>query len=397
MKNYIANNLWVIARYSFGFLTGFLTSVLFTRIGGVELYGRYQYVLSVAGVFSAASLPGLNLASIKSVANNSSKEVFKAVKISFFGSLAGAALLACYAFIKHSDSSLLPGLYVASIFFPFYYSFNSWYVLYEGKFLFKEAGLRVIISGFFTALFLALGIFFGLSIEGLIGIYFGVASFFGAYYLLEVKRNIGSNVKEKLDLKLGLKMTFQKFSLSLVDNLPVLIMVHFFTFATVAIYQVSILWLNSILGLLAALSATYLPKLFRKNQELKVDLKIQIVIACSLWIILIIISRLVFLPIYGLKLKEGLRLLTWLSPVILIYPIKTYLVSVLITKGDIMYTTLVQMVSIILSASAFWWAKSWGFIAASVIYYYSINLLIILFAVLRNRFIKNRLNFLRGE
>ena len=58
-----------------------------------EVFGEYQFVLSVLAIISILSIPGLNISLIRSVARGYEGDYKKVVKVSFKWSLLGVPVL----------------------------------------------------------------------------------------------------------------------------------------------------------------------------------------------------------------------------------------------------------------------------------------------------------------
>ncbi len=62
------SGFWLMSNQVVGAFIGFLTSIIFARYLSKEVFGTYRYILSIAGVFAAFSLTGMNAAVTRATA-----------------------------------------------------------------------------------------------------------------------------------------------------------------------------------------------------------------------------------------------------------------------------------------------------------------------------------------
>ncbi|MDP1833391.1 MAG: oligosaccharide flippase family protein [Candidatus Moranbacteria bacterium] len=153
---FVKNGFWVAVRQGIGMVSGLALSVAFARLATQEVFGQYQFVLSVLSVVSIVSIPGFNTAITQSVARGYDGEYKKVVRMSFFWSLLGTPILLLiggYYYIYQSHP-LGVAFMIASVFFPFFYAPNTWDAFLQGKGRFdvsaRFGSIQSIISSIVT-------------------------------------------------------------------------------------------------------------------------------------------------------------------------------------------------------------------------------------------------------
>lgn len=63
-----------------GTIAGLLVTILFTRLSTKEIYGQYNYVLSIVGFLSLFTLPGIATSIINSIAKNCQGDFVRGTK-----------------------------------------------------------------------------------------------------------------------------------------------------------------------------------------------------------------------------------------------------------------------------------------------------------------------------
>lgn len=119
---FVKNGFWVILRQGVGAITGLALSVAFARLATQEVFGQYQFILSILSIVSILSIPGLNTSIIRSAARGCDGDYKEVVRVSFIWSLLGVPALLIiggYYYIYQSHP-LGIALMISSIFFRFF-------------------------------------------------------------------------------------------------------------------------------------------------------------------------------------------------------------------------------------------------------------------------------------
>jgi len=377
---FIEHSFWITIRYVAVGLFGILITIGFARLGTKELLGEYQYVLSVLALLSFFSLPGLNLVALKEVTKDNLGAVRQAVMESFKWSWLAFPLIVGYGFFTIIQGRPLIGeaLILSGILFPFFYAPNTWYVFYEGRSLFKPVTIRVIFSTIIINLAIFAGLYGRIGLFWLIAIYFGMNAALNWIFYSEIAGKIKAAIVP-LDIRYGLSCTAQKFTFSLTDALPPIVISFVFGFASVAIYQIAYIFLSLIAGFITALSATYIPLLF-KYQKLnhKKFAGLNLLIGLGMFAGFLIFIKLFFLLFYGEAYRASYDLVWIFSFLIILFPLRTYLINFFTSRDKNKLIIVLSLAANLCAPVLLYLTRDSGFVFSASIYLYSLQLIFFL-------------------
>ncbi len=140
----------------------FILSVAFANLVSQETYGTYKYILSMYGLLSIATLPGLGTALLQSVASGYEGSVNKVLKTKIkwglFGSL-GSLVISGYYFFN-GNSNLGTSFLIIAPFFPFMDSFDLYGAILSGRKDFKNLTRYTILPQIIVSMILISALFF---------------------------------------------------------------------------------------------------------------------------------------------------------------------------------------------------------------------------------------------
>lgn len=371
-------------RYIIVSFLGLVLSVGFARLGSKELFGQYQTILALLSLISVFSLPGLNLAALKSVVEGNTTVVLQAVRLSFYGSLFGVPVIWLYAgynFFLTRDLTFAVAVAIASILFPFYYAFNTWYVFYEGRSQFFPVAWRTIgLNALVTTILLG-ALYRQENLTILILLFLGINVVLSGRFLFEASRAVSGSFFQgtsgELDVRYGLSVTLQKFVLSLAENVPVILISFMFGFEKVAIFQIAFFFVSAVSGFLSGISATYMPLLFRykKLAYVKVLLQ-QFTLGLILFLIFRVFVEKFFIAFYGASYQESLEIVRNLSFLVFLFPLKTFLINFFTAKRQNLLVASIFLSANLLAVFALYWTREASVGTSATAYLYTLNVLL---------------------
>ncbi len=335
--NYLLRGgFWVSVRYGFVSIIGLVMTIMFTRMAPKEVYGAYQYILSFVAFFSFLSLPGMNIAALKSVVNGNDSAVFQAIKWSFLSGLLGIPCIIGYGLYYQGTQEIPAILFIIiALAFAPYYALNTWYVFYEGRQDFFSVAWRALFAVVVNFLALWIALLFDASLTMLIAVYFATGIITSAVFCFEIwlktKKKLPSVPplsEDKLDARYGLAATAQKLIFNASETLPLMTIGSVYGFAEVAIFQVAFFVYSSISGYIGALIAMYLPRLFsgtrlERGKMITHNLLSGLLIAGGMALFLVVL----FPFLFGDGYRESVRIAWYLLPIVVLLPLKSYLTS----------------------------------------------------------------------
>jgi O-antigen/teichoic acid export membrane protein len=262
---------WVFGRV-FGFFASFLILFFFSRLASKEVYGAYQYIISLCAIFSILTLPGLDTALVRAIAQKKEKTFFLCEKEKLkFGIVLFFILFSIsgYYFFK-KNFELGFGFLWAGIFLPLLALFSLYVDVWQGRERFdlqnKYFALHNLLASF---IFIFILIIKPTVIFSVFAFYF---SFVFATFLfwLKTRKEVNRNSEEDKEvISFGRHLTLIYFPATLSLQLDYVLLWHFAGPKIVAIYTFALRVVER-LGELIPFSALALPRISRKDiKEIK--------------------------------------------------------------------------------------------------------------------------------
>ncbi len=142
------SSFWLQAGSLFVSFASFLLYILFGHVLSKEVYGTYQYLLSIGAIVGAFTLTGMNSAVIRAVSRGFEGTYREAIRVQLLWNivpLLGSWALGVY-YLTHGNMTLGWGLFLVGVFIPLNATFNTY-----GAYLSAKKDFR---RGFFYSLFI---------------------------------------------------------------------------------------------------------------------------------------------------------------------------------------------------------------------------------------------------
>lgn len=382
IRYFLPNGILLASRF---FATTFITlliSVAFARLTDKEIFGQYQYVLSVVALLSVFSFPGLNTAALRAFVEGDEHAIERSVRYSFLSSLLASIILIVIGIVKYIQGSTLLGwsFGIAALLIPFFYAPNNWYLYYEGKLNFRASTIRLVGLNLVVLAAMVIALKSNITIVGLVALYFGLNALLTSGLYLEGKRTVSSSKeKTKLSLNYAWRCTVQKFTTTLAENVQAIVLSAVFGFANLAIYQVAQSFVNAFVGLMGALGSTYFPLLFKYKRLNHGLIVVQhIVLGLGFFLIYWVALTFIFAPLYGAKYADSILLGHKLGFIVIIIPLRIYLCNFFSSQDRNGVVTVTNLFASAVALLLFFSVKSAGFFPAAVVYLYTLNGLMVL-------------------
>lgn len=265
---FLRNGFWVTLRQGVGSVMGLLLMIVFARLATQEVFGQYQFILSILAVVSIFSIPGLNTSIIRSAAKGYDGDYPEAVRTSFFWSLLGIPALLVIGGYYFVYQNYLVGisLMVASVFFPFLYASNTWDYFLQGKGRFdiaaKFSSIQSIINMVGTVGIL---FFYRNNLVLIIISYLLFSTFFNVYYYLKSIRFIENEKRDKDMVRYGWFLTKINVLGMISGNMDKLLIGIFLGPAQLAVYSVGIIFAKQIQNISKNFLWILVPKQIQQN------------------------------------------------------------------------------------------------------------------------------------
>ncbi len=282
---------WLTIGQIFSALSSFILAIAFANLLPKETYGSYKYVLSIAGILSIFTLPGMGSALVRSIARGNDGSFLLALKTRIRWGLLGGAVslgLAVYYFINHSQLAL--AFLIAAIFIPFLDSIDLYRFLLQGKKKFDVLSKYTIYIKILATLAILAAVFFSQNLVIIIITYF--LAYTSLRYIFHKKslNYLENNKTDHQTVSFGKHLSLVEAISRVSFNVDKILLWHFIGPIEVALYSISIAIPEQIKGLFIHISTLSLPKLSNKSTtEIKKNLDYKLGILFFIFVTIFII------------------------------------------------------------------------------------------------------------
>lgn len=237
---YIAHGgFWWIFGKILTFFISLAIMVAFARFSPKEVYGAYQYILSIAGILAIFSLPGLDIALIRSVAQGKEKVIIpclkEKIKLGWLGSLIAFSISLWY-FLRQTPLLGFSFLIVA-IFLPFINAFLLYFYFWHGKKRFDIQNKYFIFHNLLAALILITVILFTKNLILIILSYFFAFTLAEGIFLKLTLKKISDGQDAKETISFGKHLTLMESAIIFSEQIDKVILWQFLGPVAVAVWS----------------------------------------------------------------------------------------------------------------------------------------------------------------
>jgi len=265
---------WLILGRAISMLTGLGIMVAFGHLVSKEVFGAFQYILSIAGILAIFSLPGIDAALIMNIAKGNEKMIIpcfkEKVKWGTIGSL--ISLFIAFWYLFQQNFSLGFSFLIVALFLPFINSLLLYLSFWQGKKRFDIQNKYYIFYNLLAAFLLILIIILTKNLILIVFGYFLAFTLAGTiFYKLTIKKILDGE-EEKETISFGKHLTLMQAAASFSSYIDKIILWKFLGPISVAIYAFAERPVLNFLSLIP-ISELALPKLSqRKIKEIKKEL-----------------------------------------------------------------------------------------------------------------------------
>jgi O-antigen/teichoic acid export membrane protein len=264
----VQNSFWVNANTVITSIFSFVLSVLFARYVSKDVYGLYQFLISISSVLGALTLVGMNSAVTQAVARGHEGVFQASIKTQArygFASFAAGSVVSLYYFLQ-GNHLLSFALLIISFSLPLTNALNTWSAFlsgrknFRGQFVFNQAVNFLYYAGLIAAIIYkpqTLPIICAAFVTNL------VSNFF--VYKRIVKKYAPNQNMEAEALDYGKKLSFSSILPMIALNLDNIAIFHLLGPTQLAVYAFASNIPDRLLGLLRPISTIAFPKLAAKH------------------------------------------------------------------------------------------------------------------------------------
>jgi O-antigen/teichoic acid export membrane protein len=263
LRYYINNGIYLLFLNFLTIVCALFLSIAFANFLPKEVYGKYQFILSVLGIVSIFSLPGIKTSLIQAVAKNYDGTALRAIKESlkwsFFGSIILFFISIYYFFSK--EISLSISFLIISLLFSFY-SIAQYYNPYlNGKKKFKKLAVYSSIHTVVYTILLISAAYYLRDVIWLVAVYLLTNILINGFITFFIFKKIKNKKIDKSSISFGKHLTVMEILQFLANYLDRIILSFFLGFENVAIYSIALIIPEKIKDLSKNIGSLILPKL----------------------------------------------------------------------------------------------------------------------------------------
>ena len=248
-------------------------SVAFARLLTKDVYGSYQYLLTIGSILGAFTLSGMNSALTRAVAQGHEGTIRASIPVQLKYNAAASVLalaIALYYFTQ-GNLTVAAGVLALGLFIPLVNTFNSHWSLFNGRKNFRMAFVFISVPAvIYTAVMFA-ALFFVKNPTLLIIANFGVNALAAVGFFLFAMHRYRPNADVDSDaLSYGKHLSFANIIASIAGQIDNLLVFHFLGAVDLAVYAFASTVPEKISSLLKGVSTLALPKFAnRTTRELQ--------------------------------------------------------------------------------------------------------------------------------
>ena len=262
----VKGGFWLILGKLIIFTCSFLILIAFANLVPREVYGTYQYVLSMVAVLVIFTLPGMDIALVGAVARGKEATIFPCAKSKIKSGVAGGIVclaISLYYFFQ-LNFALGVSFLIASLFLPIMDTFRLYYPFWQGKKRFDLQNKYFIASHLGGSAILILVLFLTNNLTIILLSYFLSHTFLRFIFFKITLKKITNQEEEKETISFGKHLTLMQAVGIFGNQFDKILIWQFLGPVSLAIYSFAFLIVIRLRDLIPILPLA-LPKLSEKN------------------------------------------------------------------------------------------------------------------------------------
>ncbi len=244
-------------------------SVMLARVLSRDVFGQYNFILSIFGLMAILSLPGMNTSITRSCARGFDGSFIVGTKSRVkWGTLGTLVLLFIGIYYYMEGSFLLSfGFMISALFFISYYSFRTFHGFLIAKKRFKRWSVylsAITIVANITTMIIA---YYFRNLLIILFVLFGLTSVMNVIFLLKTIRERKCDKTDKDTVPYGKHLTIVNIVAMIKSHLDKIIVTFLLGFEAVAIYSVAVIIPRQVKPLWTIISNMIFPDLSKKKKK----------------------------------------------------------------------------------------------------------------------------------
>lgn len=203
------NGFWITFRQVVVAFSSLAIITVLSRYVEPEIFGKYQFILSVVSIVMVFSLPGMSTALVQTVARGKDgfyRDAFRrSIQMSLIGSGVLLVIGICYLFL---DRALSVAVFMVAAMFPFISSFGFWEAYWQGRERFDIAARNASLLALLQSLVVCgTAILFPQYLVALVFAYAVSAGFANTIFYRSSQATVRNNETDDQSVQFGYFMT----------------------------------------------------------------------------------------------------------------------------------------------------------------------------------------------
>ncbi len=265
------NSSWLTVGQFVSAMASFSLSILFANLLSKEVYGSYRFILASTSFLTIFTLPGLNVALIRSVAKHASGTIYPALKTrlswSVLTGLSSLGIAGYYWFFAH-NVDMAASFLIAALFLPLMESFLLYESVLQGKKQFNVMTQQNIIATLVAVITMIITLLVTDTLYVIVSAYFIPWTVMRYIFLKKIFRTIP--ITETIDpnaITYGKHLSLMSIVGIAATQLDKILLFTVLGPLQVATYSIAIAPLEQIKGFLKNIYTIALPKLSAQNND----------------------------------------------------------------------------------------------------------------------------------
>jgi len=268
MMYFTHGSFWLTLGQTISSASSFLLALAFANFLPKETFGVYKYVLSIVGILTITTLPGISTTVTQAIARGYEGSFLPAIKTKIrwgvFGSLTSLVLAGYYYFQGNIDLTF--SFLIVAVFLPLMDTFMLYDSLLSGKKLFSISTKYGIISQIVATVITASALFFTGNLFVILLAYFASWTILRYIFLkITLKKFRLNNEEDSKTISYGKHLSFIGIIGNIATYLDRLLIFHYLGAAEVAIYSIAIAPIDQIKNLFKNIPTLAMPKLAQRS------------------------------------------------------------------------------------------------------------------------------------
>jgi O-antigen/teichoic acid export membrane protein len=372
---FVENGFWVVLSQIVQLTAAFASSVVFARYLTKELFGEYQLFLSICGILTLFSFPGLAISILRSVAKGADYSYIQGVKFSFKTTLFTIPIflaLAVWYYFQNKEQ-LAIAFIGAALLLSFIHAYDKWNSFWNAKEKFEKVSKQEMIQSLIlNGLLIFSSIFLSKHLLAIIGIYLIVYTFFNTVWHFRIKRTITEKIIDEDCIPYGKYMTRMTIFTGIILYFDKII-IGFFDLKMLAVYGIALKLFDIFKQVLKSVYSISSPKFIKKNVSIGTGKVIFLfIIGVLISILLYFISEPFIVYFYTDSYRDAVvifKKLVFALPFVFVSPLFSYKANALKEKNKIVHTYVtIPILAIIISVLILIFTKSAEYFILAKVY-----------------------------